>query len=119
MHQVLLNLAVNARDAMPNGGKLTIKLANVDIDEARPPRLSAVEPGPYVRLSVADNGVGMSPDAQAHLFEPFFTTKEAQGNGLGLSIVYRIVRQSRGQIIVETAPNKGTTFEIFLPREST
>jgi two-component system, cell cycle sensor histidine kinase and response regulator CckA len=119
MHQVLLNLAVNARDAMPNGGKLTIRLSNLDIGETRPARLTALEPGPYVRLSVADNGMGMSPDAQAHLFEPFFTTKEAtKGTGLGLSTVYRIVRQSRGQIVVETEPNKGTTFEIFLPRES-
>ena len=119
MHQVLLNLAVNARDAMPNGGKLTITLSNLDIGETRPGRPTAVEPGPYVRLSVADNGMGMSPDTQAHLFEPFFTTKEAtKGTGLGLSTVYRIVRQSRGQIIVETEPNKGTTFEIFLPRES-
>jgi signal transduction histidine kinase len=118
MHQVLLNLAVNARDAMPNGGKLTIALSNVDVGETRPARPTAVEPGPYVRLSVADNGMGMSPDVQAHLFEPFFSTKGARGTGLGLSTVYRIVRQSRGQVIVETEPNKGTTFEIFLPRES-
>jgi signal transduction histidine kinase len=119
MRQVLLNLAVNARDAMQNGGKLTIAVSNVDIGETRPPRLTAVEPGPYVRLSVADNGLGMTPDVQAHLFEPFFTTKAVtKGSGLGLSIVYRIVRQSRGQIIVETEPNKGTRFEIFLPRES-
>jgi signal transduction histidine kinase len=119
MHQVLLNLAVNARDAMPNGGRLTITLSNVDIGETRPPRLSAVEPGPYVRLSVADNGLGMSAEVQAHLFEPFFTTKKAtQGTGLGLSTVYGIVRQSGGHIHVETEPNKGTTFEIFLPRQS-
>jgi signal transduction histidine kinase len=117
MHQVLLNLAVNARDAMPNGGRLIITLSNVDVGETRSPLLTAVEPGPYVRLSVADNGLGMSPDVQAHLFEPFFTTKEV-GTGLGLSTVYGIVRQSGGQIIVETEPNKGTTFEIFLPRES-
>lgn len=119
IQQVLLNLAVNARDAMPNGGRLTITLSNVVLAETRPSRLAAVEPGPYVRLSVADNGVGMSPDAQRHLFEPFFTTKEgSKGTGLGLSTVYRIVRESRGQIIVETEPNQGTTFEIFLPRES-
>jgi signal transduction histidine kinase len=118
MHQVLLNLAVNARDAMPTGGRLTITLSNVDIAEKRPPRLTAVEPGPYVRLSVTDNGMGMSPAVQAHLFEPFFTTKEAKGTGLGLSTVQTIVRQSRGTIIVETEPNKGTTFEIFFPRES-
>jgi signal transduction histidine kinase len=119
IHQVLLNLAVNARDAMPNGGRLTITLSKVDIDEARPPRLAAVEPGPYVRLSVADNGLGMSPDAQTHLFEPFFTTKDGgKGTGLGLSTVNRIIRESRGQIVVETEPNKGTTFEMFFPRES-
>jgi signal transduction histidine kinase len=119
IHQVLLNLAVNARDAMPNGGRLTITLSNLDIGERRPPRLVKIEPGPYVRLSVADNGVGMSPDAQAHLFEPFFTTKHGtKGTGLGLSTVYRIVQESHGQIIVETELNQGTTFEIFLPRES-
>jgi signal transduction histidine kinase len=119
MRQVLLNLAVNARDAMPNGGRLIITLSNIDVGETRPPHLTDVEPGPYVRLSVADNGLGMSPEVQTHLFEPFFTTKEvSKGTGLGLSTVYRIVRQSRGKIIVETEPNKGTTFEIFLPRES-
>jgi signal transduction histidine kinase len=119
MHQVLLNLVVNARDAMPNGGRLLITLSNVDIGETRPARLTAVEPGPYVRLCVADTGVGMSPDVQAHIFEPFFTTKEAtHGTGLGLSTVYGIVQQSGGHIIVQTEPNKGTTFEIFLPRES-
>jgi signal transduction histidine kinase len=119
MHQVLLNLAVNARDAMPNGGKLLITLSNVNIGETRPTQLTAVEPGRYVRLCVADTGVGMSPDVQAHLFEPFFTTKEVtHGTGLGLSTVYGIVRQSGGHIIVETEPNKGTMFWIFLPRES-
>jgi signal transduction histidine kinase len=119
MHQVLLNLAVNARDAMPSGGKLIIALSNVDIGETRPGRLAAVEPGPYVRLTVGDNGVGMSADVQEHLFEPFFTTKEAnEGTGLGLSTVYGIVRQSGGHITVETEPNKGTTFEILLPRVS-
>jgi two-component system, cell cycle sensor histidine kinase and response regulator CckA len=119
IQQVLLNLVVNARDEMPNGGRLTITLSNVDIGEMRSPRLTAVEPGPYVRLSVADDGLGMSPEVQTHLFEPFFTTKPGtKGTGLGLSTVYRIVRESRGQIVVETEPNKGTTFEIFLPRES-
>jgi signal transduction histidine kinase len=119
MHQVLLNLAVNARDAMPNGGRLLITLSNMDIGETRLPQLSPIEPGPYVRLSVTDNGLGMSPDVQAHLFEPFFTTKEGgHGIGLGLSTVYGIVRQIGGHIVVESELNKGTTFEIFFPRES-
>jgi two-component system, cell cycle sensor histidine kinase and response regulator CckA len=117
MHQVLLNLAVNARDAMPNGGKLSIALLNVDIGATRSPRLAAVEPGPYVELIVADTGVGMSEEVQEHLFEPFFTTKEVnQGTGLGLSTVYGIVRQIGGHIVVETELNKGTRFEIFMPR---
>jgi signal transduction histidine kinase len=117
MHQVLMNLAVNARDAMPNGGKLSIALLNVDIGEARSPGLAVVEPGPHVELIVADTGVGMSEEVQEHLFEPFFTTKEVnQGTGLGLSTVYGIVRQIGGQIVVETELNKGTTFKIFLPR---
>jgi signal transduction histidine kinase len=117
MHQVLLNLAVNARDAMPNGGKLSIALLNVDIGETRSPRLAAVEPGCYVELIVADTGVGMSEEVQEHLFEPFFTTKEVnQGTGLGLSTVYGIVRQIGGHIVVETELNKGTKFEIFMPR---
>ena len=116
MHQVLLNLAVNARDAMPKGGKLSIALMNVDIAESRPHQMAAIEPGSYVKLIVADTGVGMSEQVQEHLFEPFFTTKGNQGTGLGLSTVYGIVRQSGGHIFVETALNKGTTFEIFLPR---
>jgi signal transduction histidine kinase len=119
MHQVLVNLAVNARDAMPDGGRLIIALSSVEIGENRPPNLRAVEPGRYVRLTVSDNGVGMSLQVQEHLFEPFFTTKEVgQGTGLGLSTVYGIVRQSGGYITVETEPGKGTTFELFLPSGS-
>jgi signal transduction histidine kinase len=119
MHQVLLNLTVNARDAMPNGGELLITLSNVAIGEIRPPKLAAIEPGSYVRLTVTDNGMGMSTDVQAHLFEPFFTTKGAKkGTGLGLSTVYGIIRQSGGYITVETEPNKGTTFEIFFPTDA-
>jgi signal transduction histidine kinase len=117
MHQVLLNLAVNARDAMPNGGKLSIALINVDIGETRPTRLGALKPGPYVKLMVTDTGVGMTGAVQEHLFEPFFTTKPVgHGTGLGLSIVYGIVRQSDGHIVVASELNKGTEFDIFLPR---
>src|SRR5262249_52996858 len=103
----------------PNGGKLIIELSNVDIGETRPARLAALEPGPYVRLTVGDTGVGMTASVQEHLFEPFFTTKDVnKGTGLGLSTVYGIVRQSGGHILVETEPNKGATFEILLPRIS-
>jgi signal transduction histidine kinase len=117
MHQVLLNLALNARDAMPNGGKLSIALLNVEIGETRSPRLAAVAPGSYVELIVADTGVGMSEEVLEHVFEPFFTTKEVNhGTGLGLSTVYGIVRQIGGHIAVETELNKGTKFEIFMPR---
>jgi signal transduction histidine kinase len=119
IHQVLLNLAINARDAMPSGGRLHITLSNVDVGEPRPPQLATVPCGPYVRLSVSDSGVGMSADVVAHLFEPFFMTKkETEGTGLGLSTVYGIVRQSGGYINVDSELGRGTTFEIFLPRES-
>jgi signal transduction histidine kinase len=116
MHQILLNLAVNARDAMPKGGKLSIALINVDIKESLSRQMAGIEPGSYVKLIVADTGIGMSEQVQEHLFEPFFTTKGNQGTGLGLSTVYGIVQQSGGYIDVDTAPDKGTTFEIFLPR---
>ena len=90
---------------------------NVDIGETRSPRLAAVEPGSYVELIVADTGVGMSEEVQEHLFEPFFTTKDVNhGTGLGLSTVYGIVRQIGGHIVVDTELNKGTRFEIFMPR---
>jgi signal transduction histidine kinase len=118
MHQVLMNLVVNARDAMPNGGRLVIAVSNVDLNENRSRRLATVEPGSYVQLSVADNGTGMSPDVEEHIFEPFYTTKQgSEGTGLGLSTVYGIVRQSGGYITVQSELSKGTTFEIFLPRE--
>jgi PAS domain S-box-containing protein len=119
MHQVLVNLAVNARDAMPNGGRLVITLSNVEIGKTGLPQLPSVKPGRYVRLTVSDNGVGMSLEVQEHLFEAFFTTKEVgQGTGLGLSTVYGIVRQSGGYITVQTEPGNGATFELFLPRVS-
>jgi PAS domain S-box-containing protein len=117
MDQLLLNLAVNARDAMPDGGKLRIATSNVVLDQAEAARLPEARPGQYVRLAVSDSGVGMAPDVQAHLFEPFFTTKPlGQGTGLGLATVHGIVTQSGGLVRVESTPGAGTTFEVFLPR---
>ena len=115
-HQALINLAINARDAMPQGGTLTIATSNVKIDGPRH-SFAGVPPGEYVEVTVADNGTGMTDEVREHLFEPFFTTKEiGKGTGLGLSTVYGIVMQSGGHILVDSEVGRGSSFRIYLPR---
>jgi PAS domain S-box-containing protein len=115
LQQIIVNMAVNARDAMPNGGRLSIETANDTLEETRA-RVDALF-GDYVRLSISDTGAGMTPDVVAHIFEPFFTTKDqGKGTGLGLAMCHGIVTQNGGQIRVMTEPGRGTTFNVYLPR---
>jgi len=118
VEQILVNLAVNARDAMPNGGRLSICTANIEVDAAFCQSRPDAQPGEYVVLTVEDNGCGMSPEVQQHLFEPFFTTKpKGKGTGLGLSTIYGIVQQNRGFLTVRSEVGNGTSWRVYLPRE--
>jgi signal transduction histidine kinase len=120
LEQVLMNLIVNARDAMPNGGTIEVQVERIFIDERAVLRYPGISDGAFARIAVTDTGDGIDPDMQAHIFEPFFTTKNPEkGTGLGLSIVYGIAKEAGGTISFVTGPQKGTTFEVLLPLADT
>ena len=117
LEQVIMNLVVNAKDAMSNGGRICIRTANVILDESYRPENTFIKHGPYIMISVSDTGQGMDRETQARIFEPFFTTKEkGKGTGLGLSTVYGIIKQSGGYVFVQSEIDRGTVFTIYFPR---